>query len=109
MLTDFDHSVHTDVLKGVERLLPQRSDPRLAFLLPHYDPPPVLTVPITNTQLLLKAATIWGFIGMFRFGTYGKLNISNLTVVGRLGHEHPVISGCQHVQQRPIANIRIYI
>ena len=72
LFTAFDELVHSDVLKGAERLLPKERDSRPAFLLPHYLPPRIFRTPITNTQLLLKAAVIFGFIGMFRFSTYDK-------------------------------------
>ena len=89
----FDELVHSDILKGAERLLPKKPDSRPAFLLPHYQPPNIFTTPITNTQLLLKATVIFGFIGMFRFSTYDKLGISNLIIVGRNGREYGVLSG----------------
>ena len=83
----FDESVHHDIIRGVRRLLPSKPDSRPAFLLPHYFLNPIFAKPQTPTQLLLKAAVIWGFLGMFRFATYGKLGTQNLVILGREARE----------------------
>lgn len=89
----FDESVHRDIIKGVQRLLPWKPDTRPAFLLPHYFIHPIFFNPQTKTQLLLKAAVIWGFLGMFRFATYEKLAIHNLVIVGRAAEEYKLVLG----------------
>ena len=89
----FDESVHHDIIRGVRRLLPSKPDSRPAFLLPHYFLNPIFAKPQTPTQLLLKAAVIWGFLGMFRFATYGKLGIQNLVIVGREAREQQLLTG----------------
>ena len=81
------------MIRGTRILLPRKPDTRPAFLLPHYLRPPIFTTPITASQFLLKAAVVWGFIGMFRFETYSKLGIHNLVVVGKDGREHRISSG----------------
>ena len=92
-VTVFDDSVRRDIVKGAQRLLPKKPDMRPAFLLRHYFVHPVFLTPKTLTQLRLKAATIWGFFGMFRFATYEKLTIKNLVIVGRNAEEHHLTTG----------------
>ena len=93
LISEFDKSVYLDILKGTKRLLPQKPDTRPAFLLPHLTPPRIFISPITSNQLLLKAAVIWGFLAMFRYGSYNKLGIKNLFVVGQDGREFPIRLG----------------
>ena len=92
-ITDFDDSVRGDIIKGARRLLPAKPDTRPAFLLPHYFATPVFAAPQTISQLRLKAAVTWGFLGMFRFATYEKLGIDNLVVVGKNPVEHRLKTG----------------
>ena len=84
-LTEFDHSVLKDVLKGVKRLLPQEPDTKPAFILPNYLLPPIFYKPLSASQL--KSAVTLGFLGMFRFSTYKKLGIHNLVIVADDGEE----------------------
>ena len=86
-LSEYDSSVVKKVLAGARRLMPKKYDSRLAYLLPHYDLPEIFLRPVTLEQQLMKVAVIWGFIGMFRYSTYHKLGIRNLTIVGRCGRE----------------------
>ena len=86
-LSAYDSSVVKKVLAGARRLMPKKYDSRLAYLLPHYDLPEIFLRPVTLEQQLMKVAVIWGFIGMFRYSTYHKLGIRNLTIVGRCGRE----------------------
>ena len=92
LLTEFDEAVRKDIIKGVRRILPSKPDTRPAFLLPHYFLHPIFIKPRSSTQLLLKAATIWGFLGMFRFSTYDKLGIQNLVIVGNDAAEYEIKS-----------------
>ena len=63
LLTEFDEAVRKDIIKGVRRILPSKPDTRPAFLLPHYFLHPIFIKPRSSTQLLLKAASILGFLG----------------------------------------------
>ena len=92
-LADFDTWVVAQILRGVERLRPTKQDIRAALLLPHLPLPRHFKVPLNKNQLWLKAATILGFLGMFRFHTYAKLTTTNVVVVGQDGGETNLTSG----------------
>ena len=94
LLTEFDKLVLTDMIKGAKRLLPNVPDTRPAFLLPHYNLPFIFERPLTTNQFVLKAAVIWGFLGMFRFVTYNNLGVHNLVIVGGDGRTLRLESGC---------------
>ena len=91
-LAEFDSWVVGQILRGVERLRPSKPDVRAALLLPHLPFPRYFKVPLNKNQLLLKAATILGFLGMFRFHTYARLTTENL-VVRKDGRETNLMSG----------------
>ena len=80
-LTPFDKQIVTRVLRGVANLRPCRPDPRVAFLLPHLNPPLIFNCPLSIDHLLYKAATIYGFFGMLRFGTFANLTPQSITLV----------------------------
>ena len=76
ILSDFDSETVNKILRGVRRIRPQPPDVRAAFLLPHLDFPHYFFDPLNTSQLLLKAAVILGFFGMYRFNTYDRLTLS---------------------------------
>ena len=84
-LTTFDNQIVTRILRGVATLRPCRPDPRVAFLLPHLQPPPIFHCPLSTDHLLYKAATIFGFFGMLRFGTFAKLTPQSIILVSANG------------------------
>ena len=43
--------------------------------------------------MLLRAAVIFGFLGMFRFSSYAKLGLHNLVVVGKNAIEYQIMTG----------------
>ena len=92
-LPDFDKLVVGQLLRGVERLRPSKPDARAALLLPHLQFPHHFKFPLSKNQLWLKAATILGFFGMFRFQTYAKLSRKDIVIVGRDGSEKNLVSG----------------
>ena len=92
-ITEFDDSMRRDIIKGAQKMLPAKPEMRPAFLLPHYFLRNIFLHPGTYPQIRLKAAVIWGFLGMFRFSTYAKLGIHNLVVVGVNGREHHIKTG----------------
>ena len=87
-LTPFDNQTVTRVLRGVATLRPCRPDPRVAFLLPHLQPPPIFNCPLSTDHLVYKAATIFGFFGMLRFGTFAKLTPQSITLVSASGNRY---------------------
>ena len=92
-MADFDSWVVAQILRGVERLRPSKPDIRAALLLPYLPLPRHFKVHLNKNQLWLKAATILGFLGMFRFHTYAKLITKNVVVVGKDGGETNLKSG----------------
>ena len=93
VLTEYDKQIQKRVLRGVGLLRPGKPDLREAFLLPHYSFPSIFMQPLSPDQLLLKAAVIFGFLGMFRFSTFAKLNLSATVIVGKHGREYPLKTG----------------
>ena len=49
-LSDFDLSVHRDMKKGVQRLLPRQPDTRAAFMLTHYKFPRIFSTPLLTSS-----------------------------------------------------------
>ena len=86
-LSPFDRAILTRVFRGVRALRPAAVDSRLAFLLPHYNFPRIFTSPISIDHLIFKAAVVLGFLGMFRFSTFHKLNVNNTFLIDRSGRE----------------------
>ena len=81
------------MLRGVKRLRPAGRDGRAAFILPHYSLPSFFLSPSNFHQLLLKGATVFGFLGMFRHHTYAQLGLSSITIIGKLGEEFALSIG----------------
>ena len=92
-LLPYDHEILARVLKGISALRPTRPDTRTAFLLPHIKIPPNFSTPLTSDQLIFKAAVIFGFLGMFRYGTFDKLSVNSLILVCASGIELSVKEG----------------
>ena len=68
----------------------------MTFILPHCVLPLIFVSPLNVSQLILKAAVIFGFFGMFRQHTYVRLGFANLFVVGRLGKVFKLRCGSYH-------------
>ena len=83
----YDREILARVLKEISTLRPTRPDTRAAFLLPHLRVPPYFLSPLSIDQLLLKAAVIFVFFGMFRFGTFDKLSVNSLVLICATGAE----------------------
>ena len=81
------------MLRGVERLRPSKPDVRAALLLLHLPFPRNFKVPLNKNQLWVKAVTVLGFLGMFRFHTYARLTTKNVVVVRKDGRETNLMSG----------------
>ena len=92
-MAKFDSWVVGQILRGVERLRPSKPDVRAALLLPHLSFQRHFKVLLNKNQLWLKATTIFGFLGMFRFHTYAKLTTTNVVVVRVDGREINLVSG----------------
>ena len=92
-LPPYDREILARVLKGISTLRPTRRDTRTAFLLPHIKVPHSFSSPLTSDQLIFKAAVIFGFFGMFRFGTFDKLCKNSLILVCASGAELAVNTG----------------
>ena len=92
-LLPYDHEILARVLKGISTLRPTKPDTRTAFLLPHIKIPPNFSTPLTSDQLIFKAAVIFGFLGMFRYGTFDKLSVNSLILVCASGIELSVKEG----------------
>ena len=84
-LLPFDKAGLARVLRGISSVRPSNPDSRRAFLLPHFTFPKYFLHPTTTEELLLKAAIVFGFFGMFRFSTYGKLTTEKLILVSESG------------------------
>ena len=78
------------VMRGVRRALPAPPDPRSAFLLPLYLPPPFYINPPSDHWLIFKAAVALGFHAMLRFGAFCQLTPSRLTAIFSNGGELPL-------------------
>ena len=87
-LLPFDAKIIRRLLSGVRILRPRRPDTRMAFLLPHLTPPPIFSLPLSTDHLLFKAAVIFGFFGMLRYGSLAKLSPQAVTLVSRAGTEY---------------------
>ena len=87
-LLPFDAKIVSRLVQGVGILRPRRPDSRMAFLLPHLTPPPIFISPLSTDQLLYRAAVIFGFFGMLRFGSLGKLTPQAVTLVSNTGAEY---------------------
>ena len=92
-LKPFDNVVLLRILKGVAALRPTTPNKRTAFLLPHFELPDIFTQPLSRDQLLFKAAVIFGFLGMFRFSTFGKLTYHSVVLVSQDREEFTLVSG----------------
>ena len=77
-------------MRGVRRALPAPPDPRSAFLLPLYLPPPFYINPPSDHWLIFKAAVALGFHAMLRFGAFCQLTPSRLTAIFSNGGELPL-------------------
>ena len=66
------------VMRGVKRCMPPKADSRVAFLLIHYQ------LPRLKKNI---AAISFGFFAMFRFYSYSKFGMENLTLVLKGGRE----------------------
>ena len=92
-LSDFDAAVLSRILRGVSNLRPTNPDNRVAFLLPHYTFPTAFISPQSTDVLLFKAAVVFGFLGMFRYSSFGKLTAPSIVLVTVSGRELPLRSG----------------
>ena len=93
-LSPFDQMVIKRVFRGLRALRPKQVDGRVAFLLPHYNLPKLFTCPFSLDHLLFKAAVIFGFFGMFRFSTFGKLTAQCIVLIDVLGREFDFSEAC---------------
>ena len=92
-LTVFDKTILSRLLKGVATLRPPTTDKRTAFLLPHFNFPDTFKHPYSRDQLIFKAAVIFGFLGMFRFSTFGKLSCHSVVLISAGRDEFQLRSG----------------
>ena len=92
-LTVFDKTIISRLLKGVATLRPTTTDKRTAFLLPHFSFPATFKHPYSRDQLIFKAAVIFGFLGMFRFSTFGKLSCHSVVLISAGRDEFQLKSG----------------
>ena len=81
------------LLKGVAKLRPTSFDKRTAFLLPHFKFPETFKHPYSKDQLIFRAAVIFGFLGMFRFSTFGKLTCHSVVLISDDRDEYQFKSG----------------
>ena len=86
-LSQFDQMIIKRVFRGLRNLRPLQVDGRIAFLLPHYKLPNLFSCPYSLDHLLFKAAVIFGFFGMFRFSTFGKLTAQCIVLIDVSGRE----------------------
>ena len=92
-LSAFDTAVLNRVLRGVASLRPADPDKRVAFLLPHYTFPPAFIQPLSTDLLLFKAAVVFGFLGMLRFGSFAKISARSIVLITPQGREFQLSSG----------------
>ena len=92
-LTTFDKTILSRLLKGVATLRPTTTDKRTAFLLPHFKFPESFKHPYSKDQLIFRAAAIFGFLGMFRFSTFGKLTCHSVVLISENRDEFQLKSG----------------
>lgn len=92
-LTPFDKGIISRILKGVAALRPTTADKRTAFLLPHFLLPETVKNPMSKDQLIFKAAVIFGFLGMFRYSTFGKLTCHSVVLISQGREEFPLETG----------------
>ena len=87
------------VKKGIRRCMPQNPDTRIAFLLIHYPLPRKYRKPKNPKTKRTVAAIVFGFFSMLRFHSYGKFQLSNLTIVLKGGKEiAPTLYSIQKIQ-----------
>ena len=86
-LSQFDQMIIKRVFRGLRNLRPLQVNGRVAFLLPHYKLPNLFSCPYSLDHLLFKAAVIFGFFGMFRFSTFGKLTAQCIVLIDVSGRE----------------------
>ena len=92
-LTTFDKYIISRILKGVVALRPTTPNKRTAFLLPHFVFPETVKSPMSKDQLIFKAAVIFGFFGMFRYSTFGKLTYHSVVLISKNREEFPLEFG----------------
>ena len=82
-LTIFDKTVLSRLLKGVATLRPVTTDKRTTFLLPHFKLSETFKHPYSYDQLIFRAVVIFGFLGVFRFSTFGKLTFHSIVLISK--------------------------
>ena len=92
-LTHFDKKIISRILKGVAALRPTTADKRTAFLLPHFEFPETVKNPLSKDQLIFKAAVIFGFLGMFRYSSFGKLSCHSVVLISQNREEFTLETG----------------
>ena len=95
--TQLESHMLKTVKKGIRRCMPQKPDTRIAFLLIHYTLPRRYRRPKTPKTIRTVAAIVFGFFAMLRFHSYGKFQLSNLSILLMGGRE--IVSSLDSIQK----------